>query len=39
MAVVVEEKKVKYLEVQKSEEQEIKNKIYNQVYEDFLQLY
>ena len=37
--MVVEEKKVKYLEVQKSEEQEIKNKIYNQVYEDFLQLY
>ncbi|CDW79829.1 hect domain and rcc1-like domain-containing protein [Stylonychia lemnae] len=31
--------KVKYLELYKQEENEIKNKIYNQVYEDFLQLY
>lgn len=30
---------IKLLQVSKSEEQEIKNKIYNKVYEDFLQLY
>ena len=35
----VESEKIKYLELPKAEETEIKNKIYNKVYEDFLQFY
>jgi hypothetical protein len=39
ISAINEPPQIKYLELTKAEESEVKNKIYNKVYENFLKLY